>query len=194
MKTEQPEKFHHGNLRAALIEEGERMLEETGRAELSLRDLARKAGVTPMAAYRHFADKSALLEAIADKGFRALADLSENAKAEDPRAQLMELGRLYLSFAKARPAMHRLMFAEPLNLARVAEMSDASAAAYRPLYEAVRRALGPEAEELAVIDALVRVWSALHGYAALSLANRLPRAATEQDRFEAVFGPVIAAL
>jgi AcrR family transcriptional regulator len=189
------EGFHHGNLRAALIEAGQTAVEAEGAAAVSLRDLARVVGVSPTAAYRHFADKDALFAAIADRGFQGLAEVSAAvAKGPDPRERLLALGRAYVSFAEAHPQLYRLMFDAPIDLGAVAGLSDASAAAYRPLREGVVAVLDETADEGRITDAIVRIWSVLHGYVTLRMANRLPRLATAEDRFESVLGPVIADL
>lgn len=187
--------FHHGNLRTALIKAGLAAVEARGAGAVSLRDLAREVGVSPTAAYRHFADKDALFAAIADRGFQALAAASEQVETTaDPRERLMALARAYAVFAFARPQLYRLMFAEPLDMAAVAQVSDGSLAAYHPLRDAIVATLGPGADEGAVTDAIVRLWSVLHGYVSLQLANRLPRLATVEDRMDAVIRPVIAGL
>jgi AcrR family transcriptional regulator len=186
--------FHHGNLRKALIDAGTALLESDGPQALSMRELARRVGVTPMAAYRHFADKDALVTAIAESGFRALAAASQVAVQPGSDAHLLAMARVYLDFALARPAMFGLMFAEPLDMARVAAASDASADAYSPIRDAVAAVLRPDAEDDAVMVGVIRLWSAVHGYAALRLSNRLPRAATVHDRFDEVMEPVIASL
>lgn len=188
--------FHHGNLRAALIEAGLKAVEARGAAAVSLRDLAREAGVSPTAAYRHFADKDALFAAIAERGFASLAAVSAAAATavSDPQRRLVALAHAYAGFAEARPQLYRLMFAEPLDLGQVAQLSDKSAMAYRPMRDAVLEVLGAGADEGRVTDAIVRLWSVLHGYVTLRMANRLPRAATVGDRLDAVLAPVIATL
>jgi AcrR family transcriptional regulator len=187
--------FHHGNLREALIEAGSRAVKARGAGAVSLRDLAREVGVSPTAAYRHFADKDALFAAIADRGFHALARVSEAAVSiPDPHERLFRLALAYKGFAEAHPQLYRLMFADPLDMSRVTQVSEGSAAAYRPLYQAVAAALGAGADERRITDALVRIWSVLHGYVTLKQANRLPRLATVEDRFETVLRPVIAAV
>jgi AcrR family transcriptional regulator len=189
------ESFHHGNLRAALIDAGQKAVEAQGAAAVSLRDLARAVGVSPTAAYRHFADKDALFAAIADRGFQGLAEVSAAvADGPDPRGRLLALGRAYAGFAEAHPQLYRLMFDAPIDLGAVAGLSDASAAAYRPLRDAVVAALGGTVDEGRITDAIVRLWSVLHGYVTLRHANRLPRLATVEDRLDAVLRPVIAAL
>lgn len=186
--------FHHGNLRLALVEAGLAAVEARGAEAVSLRDLAREVGVSPTAAYRHFADKDALFAEIAERGFKKLAEVSAQVLIDDPRERLFGLALAYAGFATAHPKLYQLMFAEPLDMAAVARLSDAGTESYRPLRDALTEILGPQADEAQLVDALVRVWSVLHGYLTLRMANRLPRLATTEDRLEPVLRPVLAAL
>jgi AcrR family transcriptional regulator len=105
--------YHHGDLRNALVEAALATLETHGWHELSLRDVARQAGVSHTAPYRHFASKEALLAALAEVGYGELADAMEAAVREapgDPAEQLRGTGRAYVSLALHRPALFRLMF------------------------------------------------------------------------------------
>src|SRR5262249_12876624 len=110
--------YHHGDLRAALIRAGLAILAEEGVQALTLRAAARRAGVSHNAPYRHFADKEALLAAIAEEGFVDLAARVVEARAHDaasPRAQLEESGWAYVQFALAHPDHLRVMFGVPIT-------------------------------------------------------------------------------
>ncbi len=188
--------FHHGNLRVALIAAGVEALEAGG--EVSLRDLARRVGVSPTAAYRHFADKSALMSAVAEIGFADFTDRMEKAAGsvdQSPRSRIVEQAWTYLSFARERPAMFRLMFADDLPFAR-GETSAMPAArqAFASLEDTVRAA-NAEADAETLRNGALRIWSSLHGYAGLYLSGRLDnvRDGTRQ-RMEAVIGPLIGTL
>ena len=104
--------YHHGDLRSALLQSAERTLRERGAAALSLRELAREAGVSHAAPGRHFRDKQALLDALALAGYERLAQSQEAADRPDlalePR--LAELARAYLSFAIDNSELLELMF------------------------------------------------------------------------------------
>ena len=107
-----PRPYHHGNLRAALLESAEQTLNEGG--ELSLRELARQVGVSHAAPRRHFAGKQALLDALAEDGFERLGDdLRSALAAADPSfdARLLAFGRAYVRFATEHAALLELMFA-----------------------------------------------------------------------------------
>src|SRR5260370_21477004 len=93
--------YHHGDLRRALIEAGRRLLESEGPSALSLRAVAREAGVSPAAPYHHFKDKGELLDAVAQEGWQMLDDALAKAKAAspNPRETMNNLGVAYVCFA-----------------------------------------------------------------------------------------------
>lgn len=98
--------YHHGELRPALLRAAAKILEEEGRDAISLRDLARRAGVSHAAPYRHFADRPALLAALAEEGFALLAAELQGKPWRDQAAA-------YVRFALANPERFRLMFISP---------------------------------------------------------------------------------
>ncbi|HTZ86098.1 MAG TPA: TetR/AcrR family transcriptional regulator [Solirubrobacteraceae bacterium] len=106
--------YHHGNLRTALLEQAERTLRERGAQELSLRELAREVGVSHGAPRRHFADRQALLDALAQAGFERLGEqLSTAAEGagEDFEPRLRAIASAYVRFATRDAALLELMFA-----------------------------------------------------------------------------------
>ena len=107
-----PQPYHHGELRPALLACARGILEEDGFEALSLRAVARRAGVSRQAPYHHFADKEALLAAVAAEGFRALAQASRTRMrtAAAGRERLNASGVAYVTFAAANPALFQLMF------------------------------------------------------------------------------------
>jgi AcrR family transcriptional regulator len=104
--------YHHGDLRHALIEASLALIAEEGFAALTLREVARRAGVTHAAPYRHFADKEALLAAVAEEGFRTMAaQMRERMDRETgPTQRLSACGVAYVLFAIQHPAHFRVMF------------------------------------------------------------------------------------
>jgi AcrR family transcriptional regulator len=102
--------YHHGDLRRALILAAERVLEREGPQALSLRAVAREAGVSPAAPYHHFKDKSDLLSAIAEAGFEALGDSIKAAVAVDAETKMSTMGVAYVRFARENPALYRVMY------------------------------------------------------------------------------------
>jgi AcrR family transcriptional regulator len=108
--------YHHGELRPALLRAAAKILEKEGCDAISLRDLARRAGVSHNAPYRHFADRQALLAAVAEEGFALLAAALEGKSWR-------EQATAYLRFALANPERFRLMFTHPVpaSLRRLVE-------------------------------------------------------------------------
>lgn len=125
--------YHHGALFDSLLDAAGAVLEADGLEALSLREVARRAGVSTAAPYHHFADKQALLVALAIDGFGDLeaALVRTTAKVKSSRARLQAVADGYLRFAKQRPALYQLMFSPLLAGARRAG----------PLFEASQRAL-----------------------------------------------------
>lgn len=111
--------FHHGNLRAVLLDRAETVLRERGIDALSLRELAREAGVSHGAPRSHFIDRNALLDALAERGFIRLADeireAVSHAPAGDHARALRAAGSAYLRFAVREPALLDLMFATKVD-------------------------------------------------------------------------------
>ncbi|MDN4173135.1 TetR/AcrR family transcriptional regulator [Nocardioides sp. SOB77] len=104
--------YHHGDLRRALVEAGSALLEEQPPARISLREVARKAGVSHAAPYHHFGDRGGLLKAVGDECMRDFLDRQEAAAAAaaDPAERLVALGAAYVSFADERPHAFALVF------------------------------------------------------------------------------------
>ena len=108
-----PRPYHHGNLREALLEAAERTLETGGAGSLTLRELSRELSVSHTSPRRHFADKQALLDALARRGFERLGVITARAakdRGEDFKACLIRLARAYVGFALKHPALFGLMF------------------------------------------------------------------------------------
>ncbi len=148
--AKQSRRYHHGDLRVALVAKALDALDAAPDTELTLRGLAKKVGVSPMAPYAHFEDKEALLDAVAAEGFAALSAELDAAQAnapEDPADRLEALAETYVGFGMARPGLYRLMFAGPAaaegSLARMAGAQaiarlEASVAAVSPPGAATR--------------------------------------------------------
>ena len=169
--------FHHGDLRNGLIAEGLRLVETTGADGFSLREAARGLGVTANAAYRHFADKSDLLTTIAAHGFRVLTDYMQasiGAISEDRApARMRILGRAYVEFAVERPELFRLMFG-PYGLCQIMRLpqTNTGVSAGQVLGAILDDMVGQGHMSVAARDgALLRVWSAIHGFSLLALAG-----------------------
>jgi AcrR family transcriptional regulator len=112
-KSGERPRFHHGDLRNALLAQARRMVSEQGAAAFSLREAAQEIGVSPNAAYRHFSDRADILRELTRCGSTELAAAMEKEQeraGSDPVARLKALGTAYLSFALAEPLLFELMF------------------------------------------------------------------------------------
>ena len=169
--------YHHGDLRSALVEAGLAILAEGGDpAALTLRETARRAGVSAMAPYRHFADKEALLAAIAAVGFERLA-LAQRAAdlAPSPSAALKAQGVAYIAFALANPALFRLMFGAALPSMGHDGLASAAKGSFDLLVARVA-SLEPTAEAGgAEMDRVLGYWSLVHGLSMLAVDGKLDR-------------------
>jgi AcrR family transcriptional regulator len=178
--------YHHGDLPAALLDAVESAVDDVGVSGVSLRDVARRAGVSHSAPAHHFGSKAGLLTAFATVGYRLLAEsVIEEVVASDPQdsaAELAAIGRGYIRFALAhRPhfeVMFRLDALDPDN----AEFTAASEAAYGLLVATIERCratgrLHGRSPELVAVSA----WSLVHGMSALWISGRLSERMTEQD-------------
>jgi AcrR family transcriptional regulator len=168
--------YHHGDLRRALLGSALHMLEEG--EELSLRAVARRAGVSHTAPYHHFADRRALLAAVAEEGLLALRDALRAAVETAPgelEEQLLETGVAYVRFAVGSPARFRLMFsAELADRADRPSLQAASEAAYGVLLETVQRCFGEGIPGEAVELRALAAWSTVHGLSMLVLDSQVP--------------------
>lgn len=171
--------YHHGDLRNALVGEGLKLLEEAGHSDFTLRDLARRVGVSAAAPYAHFTDKSALLAAIATTGFVQLKAALESAVAGDraPADQFLHMGSAYVRFGMDHPALYKLMFASeelPARHDEYPELQAAGAAAFDLLTNMLERMQrrgflrpgDPEADGLSV-------WAHVHGLTSLIITGRV---------------------
>jgi len=176
MSTLKRRRYHHGDLRPTLIAAAKAMLDEGGVGAVSLRETARRVGVSPTAIYRHFADKESLLAAAAAEGFRELgaALIAASRDAADP---LPAMAMAYVQFALARRGLFRLMFGpEMASRAKYQELKSAADQAFDQLRNGVGAGAGGKRDpRLAAIAA----WALVHGLAQLFLDGILPQAQAE---------------
>lgn len=171
MSTSKRTTYHHGDLKAALLQAAATLLEEGGESAVSLREVARRAGVTPTATYRHFEDKSAMLAALAAQGFEAFAQAMEQAAA-GAAEPFTEMGVAYVRFAASHPSMFRLMFGPAVaDRSRSPELL-AAIAKSTSLFDQGMKARGDMTVDARV--AALRAWSLVHGLSMLILDGMLP--------------------
>ena len=168
--------YHHGALREALIEASEAVLAERGLEGFSLREVARRSGVSPAAPAHHFGDANGLLVAVATLAFDGLTAALEAGNARggnDPVACLREQGVGYVGFALRHPGRFGLMFR--CGLPKDEAMERSGHAAFMALEAAVRDLYAvPAPTPLAPAQwhALLSIWSVVHGFAHLALSGQ----------------------
>lgn len=169
--------YHHGDLRAALLAAASEILSQQGLGELSLREVARRAGVSHNAPYRHFPDRDSLLAELAADGFRNLGLAMAGKRGR-------EMGEAYVAFALQNPNLFRLMFGGQLHVARHRALRAAATATYDGLVQAFRAQ--PEVGD--PDKAAAAAWALVHGLAQLLLDGHFP--AKGKDFVAGVIGAV----
>ena len=183
-KRAAPRAYHHGDLKAALVDAAVDILREEGPAALTLRGLARRAGVSQAAPYRHFTDRRALVAAVAERGFVRLQDaMLEGVQSAQGRLGLKQVAIAYVRFGLANPAEYRVMFGP-----EVAVTDDLPS-----LRQTSRAVLGFVAEGIAQLQKAglvgngdprlmaVATWSTLHGLVMLSVDGQTADVAPTVD-------------
>lgn len=162
--------YHHGDLRAALVDAGLKALETTTIADLSLRQLARAVGVSATAVYRHFPDKQALMQALASEGIDQLGRYQQAAAAAGSDADAFgATGRAYVRFALANPALFRLIFGECRDVGQSIFGDNLASSLLR---DKALAATGGDDE--AARQLMIQAWAVVHGLAMLMLDGQLP--------------------
>jgi AcrR family transcriptional regulator len=157
--------YHHGDLRAELLRAAGEILEKQGPEGIVLREVARQAGVSHNAPYRHFPSREALLAALAAEGFM---EFGQRMQAQTGAA----MGEAYVAFALERPQRFRLMFGGVVKLGSDPALARAATGAYAGLVAAFR-ARGDVADPE---TAAAAAWSLVHGLALLLLDGHFPQA------------------
>jgi AcrR family transcriptional regulator len=169
-QTAESRPYHHGDLRRALVDAARRILEAEGPTALSLRAVAREAGVSPAAPYHHFKDKAELLDAVADEGWQMLDAGMAKAKAEAaPRETLTALGIAYVCFARENPALYRVMYDAARDREALPEqMQEDKDSAYCKVRDTMVE-LGADPNDTIDLElATTAAWCAAHGLAEMA--------------------------
>ncbi|HRK24798.1 MAG TPA: TetR/AcrR family transcriptional regulator [Beijerinckiaceae bacterium] len=167
--------YHHGHLKLTLLDTAETLIAERGPANLSLSEMARMAGVSSAAVYRHYADLNALIGAVAHRGFE---DFAARLKAGAAVAGsgvdgLRGMGRAYLDFARERPGAYAAMFSSTVSYTDPG-LAAAGETAFNTLIQGVSATLsksGMPAE--AAYGLALKIWALAHGVATLAGSGRL---------------------
>ncbi len=195
-------RYHHGDLRHALIDAGMAMAGEGGPEAVVLREATRRAGVTANAAYRHFADRDALLHEVCTRAQSAvarsieaeLATVRETGPADRARARFRAVGTGYVRFARAEPGLFRTAFFFPADLRRSQGEEGAGESGRNP-FQLLADALDEMSaagllDEAARRDAEFVAWSAVHGLAILVISG--PLRAMPDQRLALLTAKVVA--
>ena len=190
--------YHHGALREALLQAAERVLERDGLPGLTLRAVAREAGVSHAAPTHHFGDLAGLLSELAAIGFRQFSQAMIAANASGTvQEKGLASAKAYVAFAQAHPGMYGLMFrTERLDMSRPS-LHQAASAAFAGLARGVgasrQEHIEAEALSLEQAGAIARAWSMIHGFTMLLLEDRMsdilrrmPKGSTMDQLFEAM--------
>jgi AcrR family transcriptional regulator len=172
------DRYHHGDLRRALLQAAVRTIGSHGVDGLTLRGVGGTLGVSRTALYRHFTDKAALLAAVAAEGFRMLREELRRAWEDEGRGRhgFEAMGAAYVRFAVAHPSHYRVMFGADISSAGHSELAEEGPGAFQVLVDALielqeqEMARRDDAKQMALF-----VWAAVHGVAMLAIDGRLGR-------------------
>lgn len=188
MGTEEKRNYHHGDLRAALIQAGLTLLEERQGDDIGLREVARAVGVSATAVYRHFPDKAALLRALSAEGLARLARAQQEAfdRVGGGKAGFAATGRAYVGFALDNPALFRLIFSNPPEQDLMTGADDTVPEAFRMLCENAAFVAPPGASGEVIRLAALGAWAQVHGLAVLMLDGQVAR---DERLIDTLLGP-----
>jgi AcrR family transcriptional regulator len=177
-KKKRADRYHHGDLRRALLEEALRTIQTRGVEHLTLRAAGARLGVSRTALYRHFSDKQALLTAVGREGFRTLREALVHAWEHDRhgRAGFEAMGRAYVRFAVTHPSHYRVMFGGFVDsCAKDAAFMDEAKSAFQVLVDSLvaQQEAGIVRRDDPVLLARF-IWSVVHGISMLAIDGQLP--------------------
>ncbi len=170
-------RYHHGDLRSALIEEGLAQLDVKAPDAVSLREIARNVGVSATAVYRHFPDKAALLSALCGVGGERLAEAFREAMsgADEQRAAFRAMGRAYVKFALRNPSVFRLMMTQRPPEGDRNETPCATEEPFGMLSDTLNALMPADTSQADRKIKRLQAWSMVHGLAMLMLDGQVPR-------------------
>lgn len=191
-------RYHHGDLRRALLDTAMEMLGEDNGWQFTLRELSRRAGVSHTASYKHFPDKAALLAELALLGFERLRAALLAARPSPPatiRDEFLEMSRAYVRFGASHPNLYQLMFSADARASMNARLNDGAAAALDVLIELIARGQGEgwlrtrEVREQAAAG-----WAQLHGLVLLTIDGLLTSDTVGPDASDAALEVLLEGL
>ncbi len=182
--SEQRASYHHGDLKRALTDAALGLVTEKGPKGFTLREVARRAGVSPAAPYRHFSDKAHLVAAVATAGFIQLHETLNAVVAEksDRTRQTLDMARAYVRWAVDHPDYYQVMFGAELDKSNNPELLTAGERAFDDLLDIIvacqQEKVLPAGDAREIAGP---TWSLLHGIATLSIGGDLPQVGISED-------------
>ena len=173
--SQKKKSYHHGNLRESLIEAAIEIIAERGRSEFTLRELAKRLGVTHAATYHHFKDKDDLLSTVAERGYREMGEYLEEASASEDQNPIMKMRRMgaaYIRYAHENQAYFRVMFGQKFaDINAYPEMENAGQTTKNMMETLVREGqkAGIYNTEANVEELIAISWATVHGLALLTI-------------------------
>lgn len=184
--NDEPKPYHHGDLRRAMLDTALEMLAEDNGWQFTLRELARRAGVSHTASYKHFPDKAALLAELALIGMgrlRAALLAARPAGSATLRDQFLEMSRAYVRFGTANPNLYRLMFSADARAAASTRLKEHGVAALAVLVELIEEGQRTGwLRKRAVYEQVGAGWAHLHGVTLLMIDELLGPDVIRSDR------------
>jgi AcrR family transcriptional regulator len=188
--------YHHGDLRRVLLETAEAMVREQRSWQFTLREVARRAGVSHTAPYNHFDDKGALLGELAMGGFEALRVALEAARPKRPgafRDEYFAVARAYVRFGVESPGLYRLMFSQDVGYD--VHMSERSVAAFGVMLELLARGQATGAIRKARLRAQAAAcWATVHGITTLAIEGLFEPAIVGRSPVDAALATLLEGL
>lgn len=188
-RSKRPKRYHHGDLRRALLDATLSLAAERSPAGVSLRESARAAGVSQAAPYRHFADKQTMLAAASEEGFRLLLGMTGHLAGRGrPADQLVEWAGLYVRFAVEHPAHFRLMWGQGSPpKATTPALQAAARDTFQAFFRTVSALAAPwKLGEAELREVALELWSIAHGMATLALDGQTLFLSVAPDRVHEV--------
>ena len=176
--------YHHGNLRSHLIATVRQLVEEKGADNFSISEAARRAGVSSAAPYKHFVDKTEIINEVSREGMRRLGEAMEQAVAHASAghfAKINALGQTYVDFARAEPGVFRLMFGLTDAHENDEQLHQDGHNTYQILVREVANALPSGINEEEVLRRSYMLWVFVHGHAFLQIDGKVKKAKVEID-------------
>lgn len=174
--------YHHGDLRAGLVEAARALVEANGPERLSLSDACRAAGVSTAAPYRHFPDKDALLHAVAEAGMDRHADRMREAAAAHPvgsEAAIAALGQAYVAWARVEPGVFKLMFSLTRGHQDEAALVKKGEETFGIVLDHIAVRTGRAPQDPSVVLCGFRLWTFVHGLSFLLIDDKLGKMGLE---------------